>query len=338
MSSKKNRSYLILWIAVLLLLPIACNLGESGEATVSALAESVALTATAAVGGELSNEAKLATAQAQATEQALNMEATLAASGAGGAERAATATAFAPYTKDFHLYGLNPANGRPAWVHPYVRLEMEGYQANDSANEYAGTVVRDFAISSDITWETQYGTSGCGFVLRSDGNQEEPSQYMLLITRGSLGHVIFAIMAEGEFVDYYDYYAGGTDSQFDWHNGATNRLTVVGRGKYFSVYTNGTFIVELETGNPPEQQNLPSPPSRPEDTNDAQAMAEFEEEMEEYEKEMEQIEQQMANRDQPDHSDADVEYLVGFVSLVGISESGRTVCEFDNTWLWLIEN
>jgi hypothetical protein len=27
----------------------------------------------------------------------------------------------------------------------------------------------------------------------------------------------------------------------------------------------------------------------------------------------------------------------GFVAMVVLSESGRSVCEFNNTWLWLIE-
>ena len=31
------------------------------------------------------------------------------------------------------------------------------------------------------------------------------------------------------------------------------------------------------------------------------------------------------------------EFDRGFVAMVALSESGRTVCEFNNTWLWLIE-
>ena len=30
-------------------------------------------------------------------------------------------------------------------------------------------------------------------------------------------------------------------------------------------------------------------------------------------------------------------YEKGFVAMVALSESGRTVCEFDNTWLWVIQ-
>jgi hypothetical protein len=30
-------------------------------------------------------------------------------------------------------------------------------------------------------------------------------------------------------------------------------------------------------------------------------------------------------------------YDEGFVAMLGVSESGHTVCQFDNAWLWLIE-
>jgi hypothetical protein len=30
-------------------------------------------------------------------------------------------------------------------------------------------------------------------------------------------------------------------------------------------------------------------------------------------------------------------YEEGFVAMLGVSESGHTVCQFDNAWLWLIE-
>jgi hypothetical protein len=26
----------------------------------------------------------------------------------------------------------------------------------------------------------------------------------------------------------------------------------------------------------------------------------------------------------------------GFLAMLGVSESGKTVCQFDNAWLWLI--
>ena len=61
-----------------------------------------------------------------------------------------------------------------------------------------GTIARDFVVSGDITWNTTTGLSGCGWVLRSDGNEDAFNQYLTIATRGGNGRVIFAPMLEGE--------------------------------------------------------------------------------------------------------------------------------------------
>lgn len=224
----------------------------------------------------------LAAVQATATAQALAAAAAqVAASEASNAEAAATEAALAPIREDLVSYGLNPNEGRLGWIHPPELLNVEGYMGYTYANRFLATVARDFVISADITWNTQFGTTGCGFVLRTDGNEESLNQYLVIATRGAQGHVGFVTMVDGEVVldESQDIYANGLDPLFDWQNDTTNRLTVVGRGNTFTIYTNGTEIGQVT----PETV---------------------------YEK--------------------------GFVAFVALNESGYTRCQFDNAWLWLL--
>jgi len=310
---------------------------DKRSATVQALAQSVALTATASSRDDVSSLDALKTAKAEATAQSQSAAATQTALAALNAEdQAATATAFAPYIDELTMYGVDPERGRPGWIHPPVMLDLEGYQQFDSKNQFIFTIARDFAISADITWNTQYGTSGCGFVLRSDGNEEKPNQYMIIATRGSLGHVLFVTMANGEIVGGHDIYAKGLDPEFDWHNDTTNRLTVVGRGTTITIFTNNTLIGEIDASKPPPQPILPPTPEIPIDTSDAEAMARYQQELEEYEQEVDQIQAAFQARMNAS-KEHDTVFERGFVALVALSESGHTTCRFDNAWLWLIE-
>ena len=83
--------------------------------------------------------------------------------------------------------------------------------------------------------------------MRSDGNEESINQYLIVATRGGNGRVIFAVQEEGEvdIDDATDIYATGIDPQFQWQNDTTNRLSVVGRGDIFSIYSNGTYLGEV---------------------------------------------------------------------------------------------
>ena len=260
---------------------LACGGGASGRAaTAEALAGSIARTATAAA-GQGGEDAAVRTAEANANATALSSAATEAARAVeDAAAQSATATAIAPMLADLPRYGLDSSSGQPGWVHPPASLEVEGHRQYQYENEFIATVARDFVVSSDITWNTQYGTSGCGFVLRSDGNQDALNQYLVIATRGAGGHGGFVAMVNGQ-VDRgsaREVYAEGTDPAFSPQNDATNRLTVVGQGPTLTVYTNGTRVGQF--------------------TNDR--------------------------------------FDRGFIALVALSESGRTVCQFNNTWLWLL--
>ncbi len=323
----------------LALLALACSVGSGGDqqATVDALAASVAGTATAAAEGEISSADRLLTAQVEATEQfRLAAASQTAEASLSEAELAATATAFAPFAAELPTYGVDPASGRPAWIHPPVRFELEGFMQNDAQNQFIGTVVRDFVLSADLTWDTQFGTSGCGFVLRSDGNEEAPNHYLVIATRASLGHIIFTTQANGEVAYVKDIFPGREDPEFDWQNGSTNRLTIVGRGLLFEIYTNGVKVGEVTGGEPPlPPVSLPPPPT-PTGSPDDEALAAYQAELEKYEEEITQARGAFRSQ-QSAYDKYNTKFERGFVAMVALSESGRTVCEFNNAWLWRIE-
>lgn len=336
MAMLQRVSYLLVLTGLL----SACAGGTGGtarQATLDAISAAVRATATAAAAGELDPQAAVETAQAAATASGLSAVATQTALGGLSEEaRNATATAAAPILAELPRYGVDPSTGHLGWVHPPVTLEVAGYMSYDYVNHFIATVAQDFVVSGDIYWDTQYGTSGCGFVLRSDGNKDALNQYMAILTRGASGHLVFAFMQNGDVVTGRDIYAYGRDPNFVWGNRVTNRLTIVGRGSKFQIYTNGTLIGEVDASAPPALPAPPLPPEKPADETDLNAMANYQKKLKEYDEVVEQINADYARR-QRDLQTADLVYDRGFIALVVLSESGRTYCEFKNTWLWLID-
>ena len=336
----KRFTKLSLALFLLLVIALACNFSSSTqsnvEATAQALGESVLQTATAAASGEISSDESVATAQVEATKQSIANVATQTAEAIVDEEgAAATAQVVEPIRAELPKYGVDPNQGELAWIHPPEVLELEGYQQFDYANQFLGTVAKDFVVSADITWNTDFGTSGCGFVLRSDGDQEAPNQYMSLATRGSSGHVIFATVLDGDIVTGRDIYAYGLDPNFDWRNDTTNRLTIVGQGNEFFVYTNDTLIGEIDPSAPPPQPYIPPPPVEPADLSDAVAMEKFQKEKQEYDEVVKQIRADHSARVSSFEPEETI-FEKGFIAFVAASESGSTTCKFDNAWLWLI--
>ena len=309
---------------------------DSQEATAQALSESISLTATQAAAGAFDSAASLETAQALATESGQAIAATQSAANAMNIEaQSATATAEAPIIEELSVYGVDPTNGHMGWIHPPVTLDVQGYLQYDYANYFIGTTASDFVVSADITWDTSYGTSGCGFVLRSDGKEDALSQYLAIATRGGNGRVIFSSMDKGDVKNVIDNYAYGQDSLFDWQNGTTNKVTVVARGEFFTIYTNGTKIGEVAAGKPPTLV-LPLPPITPPVGASDAAIADYEEDLKEYDEQVAEIQaryQQNIAIYQPDTP----YFERGFIALVALSEAGRTICTFENAWLWIMD-
>ena len=326
---------------------LACLVGGSGaendsrQATADALSQSIQLTS----GAEEAPATKvpldssgIATAQARATEQTIAAQQTsTAVANMSSADAEATRQAFSPILETLPIYGVDPDAGRPAWVHPAVTIDIAGYLVADYANQYLGTVVTDFVISSDITWNTQYGTAGCGFALRSNGNEEAFDQYFVIATRGGNGRVEFALQADGEILNTKDFYAYGIDRSFDFRNDMTNRLTIVMRGPLVWIYTNDTLIAEFDVNDPPQQPYIPPAPTPPPDIeNNPEAAAAYEIARAEYNATVAQINAEFYARQQA-FVETDVEFEKGFVAMLAVNESGYTTCTFDNTWLFLIE-
>lgn len=331
----------IVWVVFTLIVALmACNTPstDNQSSTVEALAQSISLTATAAGSGELSPDDTLKTAEAKATADSLAAAATQSAGDVHLSEaEAATATAIAPIIDELPTYGVEPEAGEVAWIHPPLTIEVEGYQQSKFQNYFIGTVARDFVMSSDITWNTQYGTSGCGFVIRSDGNEDEPSNYIVIITRFADGHVAFMIVSKGEMGGLRDMYIPDFDKKFDDNNDSTNNLTVVGRANILTIYTNGKLIAEIDTTKPPPKPSMPSQPIKPEGTVAGPALDEYNRQMEQYEKEMEEM-QENFQMNMSFFEEKETDFREGFVSMGAMNESGKTTCQFNNTWLFLIHS
>ncbi len=242
---------------------LACGLPGGGDADATAtidafntrIAESSAEQPTATLVQTIVQQEATATpavaenvlaAQATATAQSINATATAVARATSDTDSAAaTAQAVAPFLAELPLYGVDPNAGRMAWIHPPVTIQASGYMSHTYANQNIASVAQDFVMASDITWNTRFGTAGCGFVLRSDGNQEgNYDQYIALVIRGGSGELFFSIMQDGRVIrnEITDININRLDRSFQWQNDTTNRLAVVARGNTFSFFSNGTHV------------------------------------------------------------------------------------------------
>lgn len=323
------RTYRLLsFFLILVIVSLACGVGSgpsSADLTAQAISTSVLATGTAKASQGQAADSGALTAQAIAESQSKP------------AQQTATAEAFAPRLAELSKYGVDPSEGRLGWVHPPVTLDASGFRQFEYINYFIGTLAADFVVSFDITWDIVGSIAGCGFVLRSDGNTLALNQYMVIMTRVASGHVVFVTMSNGEVVNYRDIYARYTDKSFSWENLATNRLTVVGRGNTFYIYTNDTLIGEVDPTQPPKLPILPPEPERPADANNAQAMQIYKQNKAEYDNVVSEMNSQYAQRLKAFNT-SDKIFDKGFIAMVALSESGRkTQCQFNNGWLYLID-
>ncbi len=249
MHKRRLTTLLTTTLSLLLLTGCSALLGDSeASSEVDALANSVRLTATA-------NALPTATATPFPTLQpsSENDEGAVADASAaptkGVAKPAADAETVVPaYIADeLARVGVSTSEGELGWEHPPLPLEVEGYLQYQFKNFNLLTLVEDFVISADITWDTDTGLAGCGFAFRAD-KEEDPNAYSLGISRGVNGSIYWGILENGKPVKQNSESIGSLariDPSFDWQNGATNRVTIVARGQNFDVYTNGVYIDTL---------------------------------------------------------------------------------------------
>ncbi len=115
----KRNTFLLFFILAVISVILACSSGSDADATAQAISDVFSKTATAAAASNESSENPLQTAQAEATEQAADIEVTLEAVSEADAEaQQATAAAEAPVIGELKLYGIDTEKGHVAWIHP----------------------------------------------------------------------------------------------------------------------------------------------------------------------------------------------------------------------------
>jgi hypothetical protein len=247
----------------------------------------------------------------------------------------ATATAILPVLEELPHYGVGPLQGEVAWLHKPATIDLNGYQQYGYANDFPEITAKDFVLASDITWNTQFGSSGCGFMFRSDANRKTPSQFMVLVTRFAYGTLVFSAMVDGSITNMQVYYPWTKDKAFDWQNNTTNRLVVVARGRIMQIYTNGVLIAELDTTKqPPSTLQLPTLPQLPLNPNDAQLQA-YQQQIEQNKQISNQMAQELLQAQQNYNANKVASLSDGFLGFLGMSTAGSAVCKFSNAWLFL---
>jgi hypothetical protein len=329
----------LLLLGILTLLIQGCGSGtqsDSSNATVTALSQAISGTATAEK-ANASNIGALATAQAEATQQSRDISATQTAQLANrDVTKLATATIAAPIIAELPTYGLDGSSGKVGWIHNPLTLDISGYQQFAYGNDYMNVTAKNFVLAADVTWNTQYGDSGCGFMFRSNGDKQKPNQYMLIATRFASGRVIFTALADGDLANIHDFYPKDADRSFQWQNNTTNRIAIVARDNLIDIYTNGVKIGEIDTTLPPKQIVLPAKPIPPIDNTDVAAQQSYEAQLEEYHQIVQQAQQnfQIANAN---YQKEKAVFTDGFLSMLALTQGGRTECKFNKAWLWLLE-
>jgi hypothetical protein len=303
------------------------------ESTVEALAKKLSATITAAAeDNDSANEIQSA-AVVEATSTAASVATQAATEAVDTASLSATAEFERPVRAEVPFFGVDGEKGQVGWIHPSFTLEAQGQEGFANRNDFAGVVAEDFVVSADITWNTQFGDSGCGFVLRSDGNPNVPSQYIVLLTRFANGHIGFLVISKGELVNGADLYPRSSDRKFKSDNDTTNQLTIVGRGNLFEIYTNGVLIGVVDPNVPPSQPDIPPLPEQPQDEKGKATFQVLEQNQGQVESE---IRARFTER-QTQFKDANKEFPRGFISMVAVTQGGKVSCKFDNAWLYLID-
>ncbi|NPA27286.1 MAG: hypothetical protein GXO36_06790 [Chloroflexi bacterium] len=267
-------------------------LDPAAQATARALQTWIPATATQRAAAQPNPYAQLQTAQARATQVAREAQATLALRQTLEARlQDATWQAFAPVRAALPFYGVDPALGRPGWLEPYYVLRAEGYRSIEFGTPHPETVMQDGVLHAEVTWDTKYGTAGCGFFLRANGDDVKPSQYVVLFTR--MGYGFFSIYKDGQLANLRLLWPRTQDRKFNWRNGSSNQFTVVLQGRRIAVYSNRTLLREFDPNEPPSLYvpqltppitrisdgtrvppfSPPPPPAPPEDPEDEAGLA-----------------------------------------------------------------
>jgi hypothetical protein len=336
MDKKYPRFFSILLLLVILASGCGARQPDPMSLTLTPLSAAVAGTATAQAANVGGAGDQLGTAVAKATAQSANIYATQTARGSlNDASKQATATVIAPVVAELPRYNIDPGQGYVAWVHKPVTIDLNGFQKTGYANDYQQVTAKDFVMAADITWYTFNSLSACGFMFRSNGDQNKPSQYMVIITRFATGYLAFTATVDGQTSNMRTFYPPQQDKSFNWQNNATNRLAIVARGALIDVYTNGVMIGEIDTTQPPPD-NMQSPPSFTAPKNATpQQLQDYQSLVGQDSQNIGVVQSQMSDaktnfaKNKPIFSEG----LLGFID---VSQSGESKCTFSNGWLFIL--
>jgi hypothetical protein len=325
------------WLLLLLSLAAGCSAPPRPpqvQATVDALSTAaVATVSTRLDGGPRAEVVPVQAGLARETQVAGVNQPPLP--GLSESDRRATREAF-PYLDALALYGADPDQGRPGWLHPPAALETRGPDGVKLENQHFATVAADFVLVADITWNTQAAEAGCGFVVRADGNPDSPSQYTLALTRFGGGQVYFTVQSAGKVISEHFLNPRGKDPAFRPENGATNRFAVVARGNNLEVYTNQSLVGAFDPNQPPVMPPLPPAPEEPADRSNPVALATYLKAKNEHDAMTNQVRARY-NEQLRAFQSSEREFARGFTALAALARSGTAACTFENAWLWLIE-
>lgn len=334
-----NRKFLP-FLGLILMIVMACGFGaqplDSISQTLTPMSLLVQETLTARAGAEGGSSDALATAQLEATAKSANIYATQTARASlNEPARLASVTAMAPAVAELPRYGVDPASGYVAWIHNPTTIDLSGFGQTGFKNDYPQITARDFVIAADIRWNTKNSLSGCGFMFRSDGNQNNPNQYSLIITRTASGHMAFLAIAKGEISNYREYFIKDYDRSFNWLNDSTNRLALVARGNILDFYTNGILIGQTDITQPPPPTALELAAQEiPEGLAPFQ-LQQFQSISAQNEEGSQQIKDQLGAA-QKNFVKNKPFFYDGLLGFLGLSQAGQMKCEFSNAWLFII--
>jgi hypothetical protein len=241
----------------------------------------------------------------------------------------------APVVAELPRYNIDPGRGYVAWVHKPVTIDLNGYQQSGYANDYSQVTAKNFVMAADITWYTFNSLSACGFMFRSNGDRNKPSQYMVIITRFATGYLAFTATVNGENSNMRTFYPPQQDKSFNWLNNSTNRLAIVVNGALIDVYTNGVMIGEIDTTKPPPD-SMQSPPSfQPPKNGTPQQLQEYQNLMGQNSQNISLVQSQMSDAKMNFAKNKPI-FSEGLLGFVDVSQSGESKCTFSNGWLFML--
>jgi hypothetical protein len=332
MSISRRISIYLLLILVAACVPVL-NVSNQDSNTKTPMYEAVKQTMTMRAREEANSSSEMSTVYADAT--ALGQQSTSQAA-TDDAAYLATATAILPVLEELPRYGVNPLDGDVSWLHKPVTLDMNGYMQYAYANDYPEVIAADFVLVADITWNTQASTAGCGFVFRSDGNKDKSNQFIVYLARYANGTMLFSALVDGNIASANVFYPKSKDQSFNWLNDSTNRLAVVAHGELLDFYTNGVMIGEVDITKPPptsiEAPIFPELSSTP----STKELKENQEQASQLSKITNQTQTNLTEAQKNYYSKKISAFTDGFLSFLGASEYGHTVCKFSNAWLFKI--